>query len=171
MKVDVFVSLSIRTLYYILSLNFEKFCNITIIVPVADPGFPIGGGANPWGGANLQCIHFLVKTYAKTKEIDPVGGACAGSSPPLDLPICTYCELPYWLLIRIKNCIVYKLLELNYNQTKSTAKNLFKMCDFWTYCVNLVVLIRQGGYCESQILKELGNRHNQGTMSAMLQRL
>ena len=25
------------------------------------------GGANPLGGANLQCIHFLVKMYVKTK--------------------------------------------------------------------------------------------------------
>ena len=48
------------------------------IKAVADPGFPVGGG-----GANLRCVHFLVKTYVKTKEIDPVGGggACAGSTP------------------------------------------------------------------------------------------
>ena len=33
------------------------------------------GGADPLGGgANLRCIHFSAKTYAKTKEIDPVGG-------------------------------------------------------------------------------------------------
>ena len=43
--------------------------------------FPLGV-ANPLGGgANLQCIHFLAKTYAKTKEIDPVGGAHAGGAP------------------------------------------------------------------------------------------
>ena len=42
---------------------------------VADPGFPIGGGAlTHWGGTNLRCIHFLAKMYVKTKEIDPVGG-------------------------------------------------------------------------------------------------
>ena len=40
--------------------------------------------------------------------------------------------------------MVYKLLEVNRNQTKSTPKNLFKMCDFWMYSVNLGVLIRQG---------------------------
>ena len=43
------------------------------------------GGADPLGGGiDLQCIHFLAKTYAKTKEIDPVGGggACAGGAPP-----------------------------------------------------------------------------------------
>ena len=44
---------------------------------MADPGFPVGGGAN------LQRIHFSAKTYAKTKEIDPVGGA------PLDPPMHT----------------------------------------------------------------------------------
>ena len=35
---------------------------------VADPGFPVGGGG---GGAALRRVHFLAKTYAKTK-IDPV---------------------------------------------------------------------------------------------------
>ena len=38
--------------------------------------FPLGGGAN------LQRVHFSTKTYAKTKEIDPVGGARAGGAPP-----------------------------------------------------------------------------------------
>ena len=56
----------------------------------------------------------------------------------------TFCDLPYWLLIRVKDCIVCKLLEVNCNQTKSTPKNLFKMCDFWMYSVNLGVLIHQG---------------------------
>ena len=54
---------------------------------VADPGFPVGGGADPLGGANLRCIHFLVKTYAKTKEIDPVGGGGGRRRRPLDLPM------------------------------------------------------------------------------------
>ena len=39
---------------------------------------------------------------------------------------------------------MYKLLEVDCNQTKSTPKKLFKMCDFWMYSVNLGVLIRQG---------------------------
>ena len=42
---------------------------------MADPGFPVGGAPTRWGGTNLRCVHFSVKTYAKTKEIDPVGGA------------------------------------------------------------------------------------------------
>ena len=43
---------------------------------VANPEFPVGG-------ADLQCRRFSVKTYAKTKELDPVGGggARAGSAP------------------------------------------------------------------------------------------
>ena len=34
----------------------------------------------PLGGANLQCVHFSGKMYAKMKEIDPVGGARAGGA-------------------------------------------------------------------------------------------
>ena len=33
-----------------------------------------GGGADPLGGRQLRCVHFLAKMYAKMKEIDPVGG-------------------------------------------------------------------------------------------------
>ena len=50
-----------------------SFCgNRSIMVPltVADPGFPVGGG----GGADLRRVHFSAKTYAKMKEMDPVGG-------------------------------------------------------------------------------------------------
>ena len=49
---------------------------------VADPGFSVGG-ADPLGGADLQRVHFLVKTNAKTKEMDPVGGR---RRRPLDPP-------------------------------------------------------------------------------------
>ena len=44
--------------------------------------FPLGGCLPVGGGANLRCIHFSVKKYAKTKEIDPVGGVRASSAPP-----------------------------------------------------------------------------------------
>ena len=62
---------------------------------VADPGFPVGGWRRPiggWhrpigGGTNLPCDHFSAKMYAKMKEMDPVGGACTGSAPPLDPPM------------------------------------------------------------------------------------
>ena len=47
------------------------------------------GGADPLGGgANLQCIHFSAKTYAKTKEMDPVGGG-RPLDPPMDMYIKT----------------------------------------------------------------------------------
>ena len=49
---------------------------------MADPGFSVGGAPTRWGGADLRCVHFLAKTYVKTKEIDPVGGAHAGGAPP-----------------------------------------------------------------------------------------
>ena len=39
------------------------------------------GGADPLGGANLRCVHFSLKTYAKTKEMDPVGRERAGGAP------------------------------------------------------------------------------------------
>ena len=49
---------------------------------MADPGFPLGGGGTePLEGANLQHGCFLAKMYAKTKELDPVGGMHAGSTP------------------------------------------------------------------------------------------
>ena len=35
----------------------------------------------PLGGANLRCGHFSAKTYAKTEELDPVGGR-APAAPP-----------------------------------------------------------------------------------------
>ena len=58
-------------------------CNVGYAV--AGPGFPVGGGAD------LRRIHFLAKKYAKTKEMDPVGGGGAhAGSAPLDPPmLCT----------------------------------------------------------------------------------
>ena len=54
---------------------------------MVDPGFPVGGAPTHWGGANLQHVHFLVKMYAKTKEIDPVGGGARRRRSPLDPPM------------------------------------------------------------------------------------
>ena len=49
-----------------------------LTITVADPGFSVGGG----GGANLQRGYFLAKMYAKTKELDPVGGRAPTAPPP-----------------------------------------------------------------------------------------
>ena len=54
----------------------------------------------------------------------------------------------------MKNYAVYKLLEFNYNQTKSTPKNMFKMCDFWMYSINLGVLIDQGAFLFIPVVKQ-----------------
>ena len=67
------------------SINSLKQCYIVRKPPVADPGFPVGGGGcQPiLGGCQLRRVHFLVKMYAKMKEIDPVGGGGgAGGAPP-----------------------------------------------------------------------------------------
>ena len=68
-----------------------KRCHFCTMYPVQwrIQDFPLGGGRQPvggGGGANLQCVHFSAKMYAKMKEIDPVGGARA-AAPPLDPPM------------------------------------------------------------------------------------
>ena len=56
-----------------------------IIEAGADPGFPIGG-ANPSGGADLQCRHFLPKNVCKNERIGSCcgggGGGCAPAAAP-----------------------------------------------------------------------------------------
>ena len=46
----------------------EKLSGGIGVFLVADPGFPVGGGAD------LRRGRFLAKICAKTKELDPVGG-------------------------------------------------------------------------------------------------
>ena len=48
---------------------------------MADPGFPAGGRGPGKGGVDLQCGHFLVKIYAKTKGLGPIEGACTRYAP------------------------------------------------------------------------------------------
>ena len=49
--------------------------------------FSGGSRISHWGGGtNFRCRHFLVKTYAKMKELDPIGGGGAGGTlldPPM----------------------------------------------------------------------------------------
>ena len=53
---------------------------------MADPGFPLGGGAKPQGGgANLLFGKKFAEDYLKMKEFGP-GGRVPGA-PPLDLPM------------------------------------------------------------------------------------
>ena len=47
---------------------------------VADPGFPVGGEDRLEGhGPPTQC--FLMKMYAKTKDLGPLRRVCAGHAP------------------------------------------------------------------------------------------
>ena len=41
------------------------------------------------GGANLRPVHFSAKMYAKTKEMDPVGGRASGAPPGSANVFCT----------------------------------------------------------------------------------
>ena len=48
---------------------------------MADPGFPVGGAPSRWGGADLQRGCYSEKTYAKMKELDPVGRRVLAAPP------------------------------------------------------------------------------------------
>ena len=88
----------IRTIFFH-HLHFVKPCSGGSRISRSGGVDPLGGRGPPtcsggsrishWGstdplggGTNLQCIHFSAKTYAKTKEMDPFGGAHAGGAPP-----------------------------------------------------------------------------------------
>ena len=64
----------------------QKYCLVYYQLRVQD--FSLGGGGAPsrWRGADLRRRCFSVKTYVKTKELDPVGGRVPGT-PPLDPPM------------------------------------------------------------------------------------
>ena len=59
--------------------------------PVADPGFPRGGAANPRGGGGRQDMILLKfpENCTKSKKIRPGGGGEGARVPcaPLDLPL------------------------------------------------------------------------------------
>ena len=69
---------SYNTSEYNLTCELQYWCQSS-----GGPRISHWGGADPLGGTNLRRVHFLVKTYAKTKEIDPVGrGAACQWHPP-----------------------------------------------------------------------------------------
>ena len=53
---------------------------------VADPGFPVEGAWTHGGGVDPRSGCFLVKMYAKTKELGPIGRGVHRACP-LDLPV------------------------------------------------------------------------------------
>ena len=70
-------------------LVFMRLYHSSLVTQWQIQDFPLGGHQPVGGGgANLRRVHFLAKMYVKTKEIDPVGGACRGA--PLDPPMVWY---------------------------------------------------------------------------------
>ena len=60
--------------------GYGKFSYI-IRIPVADPGFPRGGGTNSPGGHQHTILPKFPKSCMKLKEFGPLGG-CASLMPP-----------------------------------------------------------------------------------------
>ena len=62
-----------------ISLYSHKRVILSIVLPyvVSNKVYSGGSRISRWvgGAANFRCRHFSVKTYAKTKELDPVGSA------------------------------------------------------------------------------------------------
>ena len=58
-------------------------------VPVADPGFPRGGGANPKGGAPTYYLANFSRKLYENEEILGQRGARVPRGPPLDPPLRT----------------------------------------------------------------------------------
>ena len=55
------------------------YSNNNVISFVTNDKTSGGSRISRWGGANLQHGHFLAKMYARTKELDPVGGRAGGA--------------------------------------------------------------------------------------------
>ena len=47
----------------------------------ADPGFPVGGGADPLGGCQHMILSNFPKNCMKSRKFWAVEGACAGWPP------------------------------------------------------------------------------------------
>ena len=57
----------------------------------ADPGFPVGGGANPRGGRQHTILPNFPKNCMKLRKVWSVGGA--PGVPPLDPPLRVFHDL------------------------------------------------------------------------------
>ena len=64
-----------------LSSHFTKICH----QPGADPGFPVGGGANPPGGGRTPTYDFA-KFPKQLHEIEKILGHCQCQTP-LPMPM------------------------------------------------------------------------------------
>ena len=78
---------------------------------VADPGFPVGG-VHPLGGVDLRHGCFLVKMYAKMKELGPTGGGVCPACP-LDPPM-----LILWVKYSLYPMKMFQYITLNSYITK-----------------------------------------------------
>ena len=58
---------------------------LAILVPPpqsgADPGFPVGGGANPLGGRQHTILSNFLKNCMKSRKFWTVGGRAPGAPP------------------------------------------------------------------------------------------
>ena len=107
--------------------NFT-YQNDDIWYPVGDPGFPVWGAPSRWGGANLRCGHFLTKMYAKTKELDPVGGGGGAPEAPPGSANDTACRFGFkqcnLIFIQFKNMKFARSGKLCHNDMISSNKTV-----------------------------------------------
>ena len=75
---------------------------------MADPGFPVGEGMHLLGGGmDLRHRHFLMKMYAKMKELGPIGGM----HPPPQIRQCVYTSIAGRMHAHIWYILSLKLME------------------------------------------------------------
>ena len=71
--------------------------------PVADPGFPRGGGANSQGGANLQFCQFCQKLHENEEILAARGGP--SPAPPLrSATASSWVSNPEWISRLLEFC-------------------------------------------------------------------
>ena len=117
-------------------------------VPGADPGFPVGGGADLPGGANIVqfCQLFQKKKKKKMHEIEKILGRRGGrtpGTPPLDPPLNSTSKLDHQykliliVFVNASSRITFKLRYMtekrciSYTMHKPFGHVLSK---FMTYC-------------------------------------